>query len=267
MEDEKTMNIFIGNRRKNEIGKKCLIRPFFLLALACLLFVFGTEAHANGNVSADEVVSPQSQVNKSVRKAPVKKPAQKTRKKQIKPVPPRPVPVPARPSSLEVGVSLMDAKRYGQARPWLQKAVQEERRNPYAWYWYGMAHEKIGQIQQAQFFYARALDLDPAFPPFSRVVAYPDDDGDRKALWDPLRPARVYPVETTSRGMVIVPPGAQEATARPSRPAVDPMLPRVPVYVPPEPTNFVIYGDAEQPPVYVPPPFPGPRPVTGDVKP
>jgi hypothetical protein len=31
------------------------------------------------------------------------------------------------------------------------------------------------------------------------------------------------------------------------------MVPKVPVYVPPEPTEFVIPGDAEQPPVYVPP--------------
>jgi tetratricopeptide (TPR) repeat protein len=258
MGDEKTMRVFIG--------KKYIPRCLLVLALGCALLAFGTEACANGNVSADEIVSqPRSgQSKKNVRKAPIKRPA---RRKQQKPAAPsKPTPAPVAPSSLETGISLMEAKRYGQARPWLQKAVQEERRNPYAWYWYGMAHEKIGQMEQAQFFYARALDLDPAFPPFVRVVTYPDGDSDRKALWDPLRPAQVYPVETVSHGVAIVPPNAPEATTRPTRPPVDPLLPRVPVYVPPEPTTPVVPGDAQQPPVYVPPGFPGFMPISGDVE-
>ncbi|MDR1377465.1 MAG: tetratricopeptide repeat protein [Synergistaceae bacterium] len=258
------MSVFIGK-------KKRILRCLFALVLGCVFFAFGTEARANGNVSADEIVSQpqntQKQGKKSVRKAPVKKQVKKRPAKATKkPVRPQPVPAPMALSFLERGISLMEAKRYSQARPWLQRAVQEERRNPYAWYWYGMAHEKIGQMEQAQFFYARALELDPAFPPFVRVVTYPNGEGDRKALWDPRRPAQVYPVETVSNGVVVVPPGAPEATARPTRPPVDPLLPRVPVYVPPEPTTPVIFGDAEQPPVYVPPSFPAFSPVADDVE-
>ena len=44
-------------------------------------------------------------------------------------------------SSLRQGIALMREERYEAAYPWLQKAVQEERRNPEAWYWY----EKIGR--------------------------------------------------------------------------------------------------------------------------
>ena len=215
----------------------------------CALLAFATEVGANGNVSADipvETVEPP--IKKSVRKAPVKRPPTKASaktavKKEVQPKPPQ-------PTSLEIGILMMEQERYQQACLWLQKAVQEERNNPYAWYWYGMAHDKMGKFQQAQFFYARALTLDPAFPPFARVVTYPDD-GDRKALWDPLRPARVYSVEVGSRGVAIVPPDALEATQRPLMPYVDPSLPKVPVYVPPE--NISIPGDAIQPPVYVPP--------------
>ena len=214
-----------------------------------LLLAFATDVQANGNISAD-APAPEPQIKKSVRKAPIRKPAVKkttVRKPVIRKAPP-----PPQPSSLGRGISLMQAERYGQARPWLQKAVQEERRNPYAWYWYGMYHEKTGQFQQAQFFYTKALEEDPAFPPLSRIVTYPDDGG-KKALWDPRRPARVYPVETDTRGIVIVPPDASQAASRPSRPPIDPELPKVPVYVPPEPTTTLFSGDALQPPVYVPP--------------
>ncbi|MCL2010926.1 MAG: tetratricopeptide repeat protein [Synergistaceae bacterium] len=215
----------------------------------CALFVFAAEARANGNISAD-VPPAVAPMNRSVRRAPVRRAPQRTpARTDTQPVQPEP----PQPSSLEMGIRMMEQERYEHARRWLQKAVQEERGNPYAWYWFGMAHDKVGQYQQAQFFFTRALELDPAFPPLSRVVAYPDDGGDRKALWDPLRPARVYPVETGDQDVVIVPPGAPESTPRPSRPYADPTLPQVPVYVPPLAPSFP--GDAIQPPVYVPPDF------------
>ncbi|MDR1377184.1 MAG: tetratricopeptide repeat protein [Synergistaceae bacterium] len=216
----------------------------------CVFFAFAPEVYANGNVSADEIVS-QPQSKKSVRRAPIKRPAKKARKKPaaVKKAPPMPTP-------LEIGISLVKEGRCEQARPWLQKAVMAERYNPNAWYWYGMVHEKMGQFQQAQFFYARTLALDPAFPPFARVVTYPDE-GDRKPLWDPLRPARIYPVETVvTRGVAIIPPSAPEATARPLYPPVDPEIPKVPRYVPPDPVEPIVPGDALQPPVYVPPSAP-----------
>ena len=154
---------------------------------------------------------------------------------------------------------MMEQMRYEQARSLLQRAVQEERNNPYAWYWFGKAHDRVGKFEQAQFFYMRALELDPGFAPFARVVTYPNDGG-RRALWDPLRPARIYPVELSRGGVTIVPPGAEGATRRPDLPQVDPRQPVVPIYVPPE-FPAAIPGDAAQMPVYVPPDFAGQQPV------
>ncbi|MDR1979173.1 MAG: tetratricopeptide repeat protein [Synergistaceae bacterium] len=224
----------------------------FFCVFFCGFFTLAPEARANGNTSADDLApQPQiKQVKKSVRKAPIKRPPKKAPKKAavLEEAPPMPTP-------LEIGISLVEDGRYEQARPWLQKAVQQERHNPHAWYWYGIVHEKMGQFQQAQFFYARTLALDPAFPPFARVVAYPDE-GDRKPLWDPLRPPRVYPVDTVSHGVAIIPPSAPEATVRPPHPPIDPEIPKVPRYVPPDPVEPIIPGDALQPPVYVPPSAP-----------
>jgi hypothetical protein len=234
-------------------GAFLLLWGAFLWVFSCAFFAFTEDVYANGNVSADELGG-QPQIKKSVRKAPIRRPTKKKPRKgaeklvMIEEAPPM-------PSPLEIGISLIEDGRYQQARPWLQKAVQEERYNPHAWYWYGMVHEKMGQFQQAQFFYARTLALDPGFPPFARVVAYPDE-GDRKPLWDPLRPPRVYPVETVTRGVAIIPPSAPEATVRPPYPPIDPEIPKVPRYVPPEPVEFMIPGDALQPPVYVPPSAP-----------
>jgi tetratricopeptide (TPR) repeat protein len=206
------------------------------------------EARANGNVSADEP-APAPQVKKTVRKAPVRRPRPKAKKAPQKPAAAK-AKTPPKPTSLERGIALMDEGRYGQAYPWLRKAVQEERRNPSAWYWYGLYHDAVGQYQQAQFFYVKALEQDPAFPLLSRVVTYPDDGG-RKALWDPLRPARLYPVETGYGDIRAVPPGSPEGAVLPVRPPADPEAPRVPIYIPPEP-DFT--GGEANPPVYVPPP-------------
>ena len=208
----------------------------------CALLVFASEVHANGNTSADVPVPAEPAIKKSVRRATIRRAPKKAtvkavEKKHVHHESPQ-------PASLEIGILMMEQERYEQARLWLQKAVQEECRNPYAWYWYGMAHDKSGQSQQAQFFYARALALDPGLPPLSRIVAYPDD-GDRKALWGQRRPARVYPVELGFRGVAIIPPDAPGATPRPPMPYVDPSMPRVPVYVPP--------GFSGQPSVYTPP--------------
>ncbi|MDR3230884.1 MAG: tetratricopeptide repeat protein [Synergistaceae bacterium] len=240
-------------------GKHGLKFVWFFFIFLCAVFFFTVEARANGDVSADAPVPPAEK--RSVRKAPIKKPVKKPAK-NVKKRAPRPsakaVVKPPQPTSLERGIGLLEQERYTQARPWLQKAVQEERRNPWAWYWYGVAHERAGEFQQAQFFYTKALELDPVLPPLSRVVAWPDN-GERKPLWDPLRPARVYPIPTNDRGVAIIPPDAPQATRRPGRPPIDPERPRVPVYVPPEPTDPVFPGDAPQPPVYVPPDGVDPR--------
>ena len=230
--------------------------PFWaVLALATLLF--SGEALANGNTTAD---APEpAPIKKSVRKVkaprPVKKkaPAKPAPKKTVKAAP-KPAPV----SALDQGIALMKQERYAAARPWLQKAIQQNHRSAAAWYWYGMCHEKTGHFYEAQYFYSKAVECDPTFEPLSRVVAYPNG-GDKNPLWDPKRPARVYPVPTdnvmgtSGRGVTVIPPDSPQARPRPSRPALDPELPKVPTYIPPEPGALPQDGDAWRPSVYVPP--------------
>jgi hypothetical protein len=151
-----------------------------------------------------------------------------------------------------MGILLMEQMRYTQARDLLQRAIQEESNNPYAWYWLGEAHNKTGQLNQAQAFFSRALELDPAFAPFSRVVTYPDHEG-RIPLWDPLRPARIYPIELDNRGVTVVPSDAPETGIRPAAPPVAPDLPGVPVYIPPSLHAIPVQG--VNAPTYVPQPF------------
>ncbi len=181
-------------------------------------------------------------------KAPVKKktPKKQTPKKAAKPK------APARPSSLQRGIALMEQDRYEQAKPYLFKAIQENRNDPNVWYWYGVYHEKTGGFHQAQYFYSKAVTIDPAFEPLSRVVYYPEDS-EKTPLWDPKRPARVYPVEVASTGgLATVPAGLPGRSSFPEAPD-DPELPHVPVYTPPEPGAAPFDGDAWSPAVYVPP--------------
>ncbi|MDR1740626.1 MAG: tetratricopeptide repeat protein [Synergistaceae bacterium] len=236
--------------------------------LLCLLASYsGTAApsFANGDTTADDpkhasgVASADAAVKKSVRKATIRKPKKKSRKKAVstasKAKPAESVKKPPQPTALERGIALMDEKRYEAAMPWLQIAVGQERRNPNAWYWYGRCHEAVGQLSQAQFFYTRALKEDPAFPPLSRVVTYPND-ADKTPLWDPLRPARVYRVEAHKTDVTSIPPGSPESAqlyARPAPPAA-PDAPRVPVYLPPAPDAAP--DGSFQPPLYAPPSAP-----------
>ena len=180
------------------------------------------------------------------KKAAPKKSAPKKKTPAKKPAPKKAAPkktAPARQSSLQKGIELMQQDRYEQARPYLLKAIQEERNNPNAWYWYGVYHEKTGGFYQAQYFYTKAVTIDPAFEPLSRVVFYPEDP-EKTPLWDPKRPARVYPVETAN-----VPLNVSRFPNAPN----DPEVPKVPVYTPPEPGSSPLDGDSWNPAVYVPP--------------
>lgn len=237
-------------------------RPFRRAAGAALLLAGALCAvpapvWANGNASADApapVADPapkgtEAPVRKSVRKAPLKKakPAPRARKAVRKATALRPA-----VSALQQGIALMEQDRCSAALPWLRRALQEDRRSAAAWYWYGLCHERTGQFYEAQYFYTKALECDPAFEPLSRVVVYPGD-GSRTPLWDPKRPARVYSVPTNAQGMATIPPDAPQARKRPTRPPLDPQLPKVPLYVPPEPGAQPADGDAWQPSLYVPP--------------
>ena len=196
--------------------------------------------------------TPQAQSAPAKKPAPKKKAAPKKKQPAKKPAPkktPAKKAAPARSSSLQNGIALMQQERYEQAKPYLLKAIQENRNDPNAWYWYGVYHEKTGGFHQAQYFYSKAVTIDPAFEPLSRVVFYPEDP-EKTPLWDPKRPARVYPVEVASTGgLTTVPAGRSSFPTAPN----DPELPHVPVYTPPEPGSSPLDGDAWSPAVYVPP--------------
>ena len=231
-------------------------KKFLLMAAAVFMAVypaFGADDDSTPYMPYPET-PPQTQPAKPPakktapkKKTPAKKPTKKTAtKKAAKPK------TPARPSSLQRGIELMEQDRYEQAKPYLLKAIQEDRNNPNVWYWYGVYHEKTGGFHQAQYFYSKAVTIDPAFEPLSRVVYYPEDP-EKTPLWDPKRPARVYPVEVASTGgLTTVPAGLPGRSSFPEAPN-DPELPHVPVYTPPEPGAAPLDGDSWSPAVYVPP--------------
>jgi len=192
---------------------------------------------------------PDQPIRKSVRKVTVPRPA-KRKKAAVKKAPaPKPAAKPV-VTALQQGVALAEQERYGAAQPLLRKAIMENRRSAAAWYWYGVCHEKTGRFYEAQYFYTKAVECDPNFEPLSRVVAWPGN-GEKTPVWDPKRPARVYPVSIAGKNATIIPPGSPQSRVRPSRPATE--LPKVPVYTPPEPGASPMDGDAWHPSVYVPP--------------
>lgn len=232
-----------------------MMRKILLSAFVCVMFtqcVYGASVPDDDSVPyypypvqppQSEQPKPESPAPKKSapkktamrKKTPAKKPATKKTASRKK--------APARQTSLQKGIELMQQERYEKAKPYLLKAIQEERNNPNAWYWYGVYHEKTGGFYQAQYFYTKAVTIDPAFEPLSRVVFYPEDS-EKTPLWDPKRPARVYPVETASVPMNV--------SRFPNAPD-DPEIPKVPVYTPPEPGSTPLDGDSWNPAVYVPP--------------
>ena len=232
-------------RVNNKLILSALLAANFLIAPAAAL--------ADGY--PDTGPEAQAQIKKSVKKASIKKPVKKKAaskpKKQV--AIKRAVLTPVRKSSLERGKELMNQHRYEEARPWLQKAVQEQRRSAEAWYLYGLYHERTGRFAEAQYFYTKAVQIDPLFDPLSRIMTYPNDT--KTALWDKRRPGRVYEIPTMTRSGTIIPPNSPQASRLPARPNAqnNPVVPKVPVYTPPEPGAAPNDGDAWSPSVYVPP--------------
>lgn len=232
-------------RVNNKLILSALLAANFLIAPAVAL--------ADGY--PDTGPEAQAQLKKSVKKASIKKPVKKKAaskpKKQV--AIKRAVLTPVRKSSLERGKELMNQHRYEEARPWLQKAVQEQRRSAEAWYLYGLYHECTGRFSEAQYFYTKAVQIDPLFDPLSRIMTYPNDT--KTALWDKRRPGRVYEIPTATRNGTIIPPNSPQASRLPNRPDAqnNPVVPKVPVYTPPEPGAAPNDGDAWSPSVYVPP--------------
>ena len=235
-----------------------MMRKIFLTLTAILMFAESLYAASIIPDDDSAIYPPYNEQPPAQQETPKPAPAPKKTPAKKKPVPQKKTsarktppaktssrrkPAPVRQSSLQKGIELMQQDRYEQAKPYLLKAIQEERNNPNAWYWYGVYHEKTGGFYQAQYFYTKAITIDPAFEPLSRVVFYPDDP-EKTPLWDPKRPARVHPVETAS-----VPLNVSRFPNAPN----DPEIPQVPVYTPPEPGASPLDGDSWNPAVYVPP--------------
>lgn len=226
--------------------KNFAVMTFFAASL------FIAPAYGNGNTTAD---APEPlTIKKSVRKATIKRPVKKSAPKAKKAAPKKTVVKAPVQTSLDRGIEFMNQNQYALARPWLQKAVQENRNSAAAWYWYGMYHEKTGKFYEAQYFYTKAVQADPTFDPLSRVVNYPND-ANKIPVWDPKRPARIYEIPTATRAGTIIPPNSPTSNRLPSRPNAqnNPEIPRVPVYTPPEPGAMPSDGDKWRPSVYVPP--------------
>ena len=232
-------------------------KKFLLVILAWMLTM--STAYSADDDSTPYMPFPEQPKNETQKpapkkKAPVKKPAPKKKTPAKKPAPKNTSAkrtAPARPSSLQQAISLINQGRYKEAKPYLLNAINANKNDPNVWYWYGVWHEKLGCFHEAQYFYTKALKIDPSFDPLSRVAYYPDDP-DKIPLWDPKRPARVYPVETGDKNFTRVPPFARDATSFPDAPE-DPVIPKVPVYTPPEPGSTPLEGDSWNPAVYVPP--------------
>ncbi|MBQ3396336.1 MAG: tetratricopeptide repeat protein [Synergistaceae bacterium] len=224
-----------------------------------LLAMFMTPAYSADDDSTPYMPYPEQPKNETPKpapkkKAPVKKPAPKKKTPAKKPAPKKTSAkktAPARPSSLQQAISLINQARYKEAKPYLLNAINANKNDPNVWYWYGVWHEKLGCFHEAQYFYTKALKIDPSFDPLSRVAYYPDDP-DKIPLWDPKRPARVYPIETGDKNFTRVPPFARDSSSFPDAPQ-DPVIPKVPVYTPPERGSTPLDGDAWTPSVYVPP--------------
>ena len=221
------------------------------ILLILLVIIFVTPAYSEDDDSTPYMpYAEQPKQSTTTKKATPKKkaPAKKATPKKSTTKSAKKTKAPAAPriTSLQRGIDLLNEGKYDAAKQYLLKAIQENRNDPNVWYWYGVYSERTGGFHQAQYFYSKAITIDPAFEPLSRVVYYPND-AEKTPLWDPKRPARVYPVATSSNGVTV-----SSRNNYPSSP-YDPSLPKVPVYTPPEPGSYPEDGDAWAPGIYVPP--------------
>ncbi len=227
-----------------------MMRKIFLLLV---LLLVSCSAYAQDDDSTPYMPYPeQPQQTEQPKKQPVKKaPAKKKKTTTKKAAPKKKTTKPAAPkvTSLQRGIEAFNQGKYEVAGGYFRKAIQENRNDPNAWYWYGVYSEKVGQFHQAQYFYSKAVKIDPTFDPLSRVVFQPSDS-EKTPLWDPKHPARVYPVQTAAlKGATSVPAGVSTYPTATN----DPETPKVPVYVPPEAGASPLDGDAWSASVYVPP--------------
>ena len=229
------------------------MKKVILLILAGMLMIspaFAEDDDSTPYMPYPETPQPEQRKLVPAKKTPTKKktPAKNATAKKNAPAKKSAPKSAPRASSLQQGIALMQQDKYEQAKPYLLKAIQEDRNDPNAWYWYGVYHEKTGGFYQAQYFYSKAVTIDPAFEPLSRVVYYPDD-ADKTPLWDPKRPARVYRVDVADSGGITGLPGRSSFPDAPN----DPEIPNVPVYLPPDPGSNPLQDGSWNPAVYVPP--------------
>ena len=135
-----------------------MTRKFFCLTLILIAALFIDTAYAQDDDSVPYMpynmipqqigtgqTSPQDNTQTTTKRTATKKAAKKSAPKTTKKKTTSQQKTDApRMTSLQQGIALMQQTRYEAARPYLLKAIQEEKNNPNAWYWYGVYHEKTG---------------------------------------------------------------------------------------------------------------------------
>ncbi|MPM11947.1 hypothetical protein SDC9_58298 [bioreactor metagenome] len=114
-------------------------------------------------------------------------------------------PLPKINISLQQGLVLLEQRYFTRATPLLERAVLEEPGNPAAWHALGRTYHERGLFSRAQEAYKKALEAHPGYPPLSRILPYPSEDG-RKPLWDPKRPGRIEVLPAAAGGFTILSP-------------------------------------------------------------
>jgi tetratricopeptide (TPR) repeat protein len=67
----------------------------------------------------------------------------------------------------DIGAYLIDLERYEEAIPWLEKATRSQRYASYHYPWFnlGRAYEALGQREQAECSFRKAMEIAPEFCP------------------------------------------------------------------------------------------------------
>ena len=134
------------------------MKKVILLILAGMLMIspaFAEDDDSTPYMPYPETPQPEQRKLVPAKKTPTKKktPAKNATAKKNAPAKKSAPKSAPRASSLQQGIALMQQDKYEQAKPYLLKAIQEDRNDPNAWYWYGVYHEKTGGFYQAQYFY------------------------------------------------------------------------------------------------------------------
>jgi|LSQX01.1.fsa_nt_gb hypothetical protein len=202
--------------------KVCMSTWVLLLLLVIPVFHDILPAWGNGVI----VTEPEGTASKT---KPQPKPSKKSQplkstapsvKKEVQKIT---EPLPKINLSLQQGLVLLEQRYFTRATPLLERAVLEEPGNPTAWHALGRAYHERGLFSRAQEAYKKALEAEPGYPPLSRILPYPSNDG-REPLWDPKRPGRIEALPAATGGFAILAPEDSPAPQS-NTPVYNPPLP------------------------------------------